>query len=198
MKNMLKLGLVLAAYATAACVGLAFVYAGTEKVIAERQKSDLQAALKDLFPTADSFEEIDGAFQSPDDSVSFRNEYLARSGGGAMGVVVRAVGASYGGSITVLIGVGSDEKIEGVKVLETSDTPGLGANAVNPAYYVDKASKTTFVGQFKGKSITDPFEVKGDVIAITASTITSKAVTGTVKAAGSAASQWLAANGGSK
>ncbi len=197
MKNMMKLGLVLAAYATAACVCLAFVYTGTKQVIAERQKANLEASLKDLFPAASSFQEADDSFASPDSSVSFANEYIAKDGDQIIGVAVRAVGASYGGPITVLVGVGNDRRIVGAKVSEHKDTPGLGANAANPAYFVDKASKTTFVGQFKGKSIDDPFEVKGDVVAITASTITSKAVTGTVKAAGRAAGEWFA-KGGSK
>ncbi len=198
MKKMIKLGVVLALYATAACVGLAFVYTGTAKVIAERQKADLEAALKDLFPSGDGFEEITGALKSADASVSFKNEYSVKAAGAVIGVAVRAVGASYGGPITVLTGVGSDGKISGVKVLENKDTPGLGANAASPAYFVDRASKTTFTGQFKGKPITDGFVVKGDVIAITASTITSKAVTGVVKACGAASGEWLAAQGGSK
>lgn len=199
MKNMVKLGFIMAIYATVACVSLAFVYAGTQKVIAERQKADLEAALKDLFPQGEAFEEVTGTLQSSDSSVSFKNEYVIKQGGAPIGMAVRAVGASYGGPVTVLVGVGTDGKIAGVKVLENKDTPGLGANAANPSYFVDRASGITFYGQFKGKSLSDPFEVKGDVIAITASTITSKAVTRVVKTAGQAAGTWLAAQtGGSK
>lgn len=199
MKNMVKLGFIMAVYATVACVSLAFVYTGTQKVIAERQKADLEAALKDLFPQGESFEEITGTLQSPDTSVAFKNEYVIKKDNAPIGVAVRGVGASYGGPVTVLIGVGADGKIAGVKVLENKDTPGLGANAANPSYFVDRASGITFYGQFKGKSLSDPFEVKGDVIAITASTITSKAVTKVVKTAGQAAGAWLAAQtGGSK
>jgi len=199
MKNMVKLGFIMAVYATVACVSLAFVYTGTQKVIAERQKADLEAALKDLFPQGESFEEITGTLQSPDTSVAFKNEYVIKKDNAPIGVAVRGVGASYGGPVTVLIGVGADGKIAGVKVLENKDTPGLGANAANPSYFVDRTSGITFYGQFKGKSLSDPFEVKGDVIAITASTITSKAVTKVVKTAGQAAGAWLAAQtGGSK
>lgn len=194
MNKMLKLGLVLAAYAAAACVGLAFVYTGTAEVIAERQKADLEAALKDLFPAGEDFSEISGQLKSGDGTVSFVNEYEVKAAGQVIGVAVRAVGASYGGKITVLVGTGADGKISGAKVLENKDTPGLGANAASPTYFVDRSSKTTFTGQFKGKPITDPFQVKGDVVAITASTITSKAVTGVVKACGLASGEWLAAN----
>jgi electron transport complex protein RnfG len=196
MKNMLKLGMVLALYATAACVGLAFVYSATESIIAERQQADLENALKELFPRADGFEEISGSLSSPDPAVSFGGCYAVRSGGRLIGAALRASGPSYGGPITVLAGVGIDGKISGVKILEHKDTPGLGANAASPSYFVDKAGGITFYGQFTGKSVDDPFEAKKDVAAITASTITSRAVSAAVKAAGTAATAWLANAGG--
>jgi electron transport complex protein RnfG len=199
MKNMLKLGLIMAIYATLACVALAFVYTGTQKVIAERQVADLEAALKDLFPQGDGFEEITGTLKNGDPGIEFKNEYAVRQNGTPIGVAVRVVGASYGGPITVLVGVGAGGKISGVKILENKDTPGLGANAANPTYFVDRAHKTTFAGQFKDKALSDAFEVKGDVIAITASTITSKAITTLVKVSGQSAAEWLSTqSGGSK
>jgi electron transport complex protein RnfG len=90
-----------------------------------------------------------------------------------------------------MVGVSRDNFITGVKILEHSDTPGLGANAASPSYFVDRAKGITFYGQFAGKKISDPFEVKKDVAAITASTITSRAVSNSVKAAGLAFSAWL-------
>jgi electron transport complex protein RnfG len=75
--------------------------------------------------------------------------------------------------------------------MEHSETPGLGANAEAPSYYVDREKKITFYGQFAGKSVSDPFQAKGDVHAITASTVTSNAVALAVKAAGVGASAWL-------
>ena len=94
MKSMLKLGLILAAYSLVACVGLAFVYAGTKTVIEQRQKADLEAALKSLFPAADEFKDVSGTFTSPDPSVVFDREYLASAGGSVLGLAVRGVGAS--------------------------------------------------------------------------------------------------------
>jgi electron transport complex protein RnfG len=189
---MLKLGVVLALYATAACVGLAFVYTGTQTIIAGRQQADLQASLKELFPGADDFTEITGTINSPDPQVSFGTEYAVKQSGSTIGVAIRASGGSYGGPITVLVGTGSDGTITRVKILEHSDTPGLGANAASPSYFVDKPSRTTFYGQFTGKSVQDSFAVKADVAAITASTITSRAVSGVVKACGTASAAWLA------
>ncbi|MFP3089640.1 FMN-binding protein [Treponema sp. TIM-1] len=196
MKDILKLGLVLTLYAVAACVGLAFVYSGTEKIITQRQQADLEAALRELFPDMDGYEDISGELVSPDPAVAFEGQYGIRRGNALTGAAIRASGASYGGKVVILVGIGIDGKISGVKILETSDTPGLGANAASPTYYVDRARKITFYGQFTGKSVTDPFTVKGDVAAITASTITSQAIAGAVRSSAAAASAWLAAASG--
>jgi electron transport complex protein RnfG len=191
MKNMLKLGIALGLYATVACVGLAFVYTGTSEIISRRQKADLEASLQELFPDMDGFSDITDKVASPDPAVKFETVYAMQKGGGVIGVAVQASGASYGGPIKVLTGLGADKKITRVKVLEHSDTPGLGANAVSPTYYVDKARKITFTGQFSDKGAGDPFAVKEDVAVITASTITSRAVANVVKASAGAAADFL-------
>lgn len=81
--------------------------------------------------------------------------------------------------------------IKAVRILENKDTPGLGANAVSPVYYVNKEKKITFPGQFSGKLVSDAFEVRKDVEAITASTITSRSISNIVKASALAADTWL-------
>jgi electron transport complex protein RnfG len=191
MKNMIKLGITLALFAAAACIMLAFVYSGTADIIAQRQEADLKAALKELFPEADDFPEITG-IQSPDPSVTIEEQYKALRNGEIAGAALRVSRGSYGGPIKMLVGVSIDSAITGVKILEHQDTPGLGANAAAPSYFVDRAAGITFYGQFAGKAVTDPFAVKGDVEAITASTVTSMAVAAAVKAAGVGAAAWFA------
>ncbi|MDR1352557.1 MAG: FMN-binding protein [Treponema sp.] len=192
---MLKLGLVLAAFATGACVVLALVYTATADVIKRRAEANLEATLKEIFPDADGFTEITGSIRSQQDTISFGSEYAIRRGDELLGAAIQASGPSYGGLITVLIGVGIDGRINGAKILEHSDTPGLGANAAYPGYFVNKESHVTFYGQFTGKSVNDPFEVNGDVVAVTAATITSRAVADVIKTAGTAVLAWLAAQG---
>jgi electron transport complex protein RnfG len=197
--GMLKLGIILAIYSAAACVGLAFVYTGTIKIIAQRQRDDQEAALKELFPDADSFKAI-ADLESRDPMVTIAGEegnpdntgaFAALKNGTAVGVAVTTSRPSYGGAIKCLVGVGSDGRISGVKILEHSDTPGLGANAGSPKYYIDRAKGIHFYDQFAGKNAADPFVPKQDVVAITAATITSQAVAASVKAAGEAASAWF-------
>ncbi|MDR3303881.1 MAG: FMN-binding protein [Treponema sp.] len=196
--NMIKLGIALALFATAACVGLAFVYTGTSATIEERQQASLEAALKELFPNADGFDNISGKIQSGNAAVAFDQQYSVQQGGKIVGAAVQASSPSYGGPIKALVGINSNGTISRVKILEHADTPGLGANAASPRYYVDKPNKITFTGQFEGKKTSDPLIVKEDVQAITASTITSRAVSLLVKASGDAASVWLTQNGGGK
>jgi electron transport complex protein RnfG len=196
--DILKLGLVMVAYAAAACVGLAFVYSATAKTIEERNRADQEAALKEIFPGADGFEDITGKIASSDPAVDFENEWAVRRNGVLAGAVLQAVGGSYGGPIRILVGVNVSGEISRIRVMEHSDTPGLGANAADPGYYVNEEQKLSFAGQFDGKPVGDPFEPKNDVIAITAATITSRAVSSAVKAAGIAAERWLAEQGAEK
>ena len=172
--NMIKLGLILAVFATAACVMLAFVYTGTAPQIERRRLIDLEDAQKNVFPDADVFVATEG-IASADDSVIIASAYLADRGGIPVGATLEVVSRrGYGGPITMMVGVGSDGLITGVRIMEHSETPGLGANAVSHS----------FLNQFINKSANDAFEVKNDVNAITAATITSRAVARAVKAAG--------------
>jgi len=190
-----KLGLVLTAYSVVACVGLAFVYGKTKAEIDKQEIASLEAAIRELFPDADGFKDITGTITSPDSGVSFGNQYGVTRNGRVIGAAIQASGGSYGGPIKVLVGVNAGGTISRIKIMSHSDTPGLGANAGKENYFVNKSAGITFYGQFADKAVTDPFEPKNDVDAITAATITSRAVSGIVRAAGRAAADWLAAEG---
>ena len=76
----------------------------------------------------------------------------------------------FGGALTVMVGLAGDGTILGYKVLESSETPGLGAKAQD---WFQKGQKGDIIGKTAGK-----LEVSkdgGEVDAITASTITSRA-----------------------
>lgn len=195
-KDILRLGIALALFAAGACVALALVYTVTGPTIAGHEREMLQASLKDIFPDADSFEPIDSGLESGSPDVTVSGAWEAVRSNATLGVAVKAVASSYGGDAVMIVGVATDRRIAGARVMTLSDTPGLGANATNLTYFVDKAAKKTFPGQFTGKLVGDPFEVKNDVVAISASTITSKALTSIVKEAGQAGSSWLEANAG--
>jgi electron transport complex protein RnfG len=191
MKGSIRLGIALALFAVGACASLAVVYAITEERIAAQDQMALEASLQDLFPQGELFEDISASIASTNPGVTIQSAFLAKQGEASLGLAVKAAGPSYGGQAVLLVGVGLNRSIAGVRILELNDTAGLGANAKNPGYYVDKVNKVTFPGQFTGKFITDPFVVKSDVVAITASTITSTALTTIVKAAADSGALWL-------
>ena len=195
VQETVKLGLTLMIYATIACVGLAFVYARTKADIDRQDLLNLEMAIKEIFPDSDGFTDIGSTIQSADSAVIFENQYGITTGGTLTGAAIQASTGSFNGPIKVLVGVNSLGTISSIKIMSHTDTPGLGANAANDKYFVNRSAKITFYGQFTGKKITDPFEVKKDVDAITAATITSDAVSRIVRSAGQAAYQWLVSEG---
>jgi Na+-translocating ferredoxin:NAD+ oxidoreductase subunit G len=191
MKGNIRLGVILAIFAAVGCASLAFVHSLTEDAIANQDQKALNDSLKEIFPEAATFEDITSSIKSKAEGVNFEQAFLVKSSQANLGVAIKASGASYGGTARLLVGIGLTRNIAGVRVLELNDTAGLGMNAKNASYYVKKAEKITFPGQFTGKFLTDAFEVKKDVVAITAATITSKSLTRIVKAAGDAGAACL-------
>lgn len=196
IKQYLKLGLILAAFSVVACVALAFVYGATIDRIEAQAGIQLKASLGSLFPEAEDFTDISADLPALAGESKLLTAYAATQGGKTLGVAVKATGPSYGGPTVVLSGLGVDKVLKGVRILEIKDTPGLGLNATNSSYYVNKAKKLTFPGQFTAKALSDGFVVKKDIDAITASTITSKALTVIIKASADSAATWLDTKGG--
>lgn len=95
------------------------------------------------------------------------------SKGTPLGCAVESVVMGFGGNMKVLVGFDTKGTILGYQVLQTSETPGLGQKA---GQWFQKDAKGCIVG--REMSETKPLAVKndgGDVDAITASTITSRA-----------------------
>ncbi len=94
--------------------------------------------------------------------------------GNEIGYIFTAGAKGYGGTVSVMVGMDKEGTIVGLEILSHSETPGLGANAV----------KDDFKGRFAGKSgILTVDKVSNDgqnIQAITAATITSKAVVSAV------------------
>lgn len=95
------------------------------------------------------------------------------------GVAVQATDPNgFGGKLTVLVGFNAEGLIQGYRVLETSETPGLGAKA---GEWFQKGQKGDIIGKQSGNlKVTKD---GGEVDAITASTITSRAFLRCVNAA---------------
>ena len=88
-----------------------------------------------------------------------------------LGAAVESTTGGFGGNLKVLVGFDPDGKILGYTLLEHAETPGLGAKA-------DKWFQKGEKGDIIGKNPIEPLTVSkdgGQVDAITASTITSRA-----------------------
>ena len=88
-----------------------------------------------------------------------------------LGAAVETIANGFGGELKLLVGFDPDGKILGYTLLEHAETPGLGAKA-------DKWFQKGEKGDIIGKSPAEPLTVSkdgGQVDAITASTITSRA-----------------------
>ena len=88
-----------------------------------------------------------------------------------LGAAVESTTGGFGGDLKVLVGFDPEGKILGYTLLEHAETPGLGAKA-------DKWFQKDGKGNIIGKTPAEPLTVSkdgGQVDAITASTITSRA-----------------------
>ena len=91
--------------------------------------------------------------------------------GNDLGAAVESTTMGFGGDLKVLVGFDPEGKILGYTLLEHAETPGLGAKA-------DKWFQKGQKGDIIGKNPAEPLTVSkdgGQVDAITASTITSRA-----------------------
>lgn len=185
MKNMLKLGLALAAFASVACVLLALVNNFTAPVIAAAAQNEVNAGLAVVFPETKTFEKAENFVPDLTSPIKVESLYLAKKDGNVIGAVVQATGPTYD-KATILLGLDMNRKITGIRFLSLSDTPGFGQKANEPDFY----------NQFTGKNADDKFVAGEDVDKISGATITTKGVAQIVKYAAYVAGKYLADNYG--
>jgi Na+-translocating ferredoxin:NAD+ oxidoreductase subunit G len=156
--------------ATISGLCLSVVYTGTKTTIEQAKARELEEALQKVAPfiTGD-YSTIQFDYQGEKKKIPIYVPVDNPTGSGAGLEITTSEG--FSGNIRFLMGVNAEGKITGFQILESKETPGLGS----------KASDKSFWGQFVGKSLnTFRFKVTkdgGDVDAITASTITSRAIT---------------------
>lgn len=89
------------------------------------------------------------------------------------GKAYQGVAKSFGGDLEVMVGVGNDGKITGVKVTAHKDTPGLGTKAHDAEYLKQYIG----LSELKAEKIKDDSQVK----AVTGATISSNGVYNAIK-----------------
>ncbi len=154
---------------------LAWVNNVTEGPIKEQEELTLAEGIKsvmgvpELTVTANDeiTETIDGK------EASFVVHKVNDANGNFLGAAVESTTMGFGGDLKVLVGFDSQGKVLGYTVLQHSETPGLGAKADS---WFQKDGKGCIIGRdlSTGKQLTVSKD-GGDVDAITASTITTRA-----------------------
>ncbi len=165
----IKIIVVLVAVSLLAALSLSIVYEKTKPVIEKNKLDELKKSLIEVMPNAKYFEEnkdltnLNNLISEREEGIKkIFNAYDAENN--KTGVVLLIDSKGFGGVIKILVGVDANtKKISGVKILEHSETPGLG----------DKITEPLFLAQFKGRSITIKEE---QIDGITGATISSKAV----------------------
>lgn len=87
----------------------------------------------------------------------------------------------YAGTLKVMVGFDQDGQLINYSILESAETPGLGARAEQ--WFRTNHNKQSVLGLNPGKANFTPTKDGGDVDAITAATITSRAFLGSIRSA---------------
>lgn len=98
--------------------------------------------------------------------------YTAEQGGKHLGKAVKTTVTGFSPGLTVLTGFDPEGNILGYEILATAETPGLGAKA---GQWFQKGEKGDIIGKNPGANNLTVSKDGGEVDAITASTITSRA-----------------------
>ena len=164
--NLINMALCLTAVCLVCAAILGGVYALTFQPIQDASAKALKASIGQVLPTGG---EISESKTIELGGVSY--EYYENSVDGAVNAyAVKSTTNGFGGALTLMVGVLADGTIYNTSVLSHSETPGLGAKC---------NQDENFMAQWRGKLGPDAkLTVKkdgGDVDAITASTITSRA-----------------------
>ena len=172
--SMIKLGLVLCAYAVVACALLAIVNNFTAPKIADNQARKVSAAMQEFFPDSGlSFETVNDFTPPVVGAITVDEIYVAKKGNEIVGAAAQVTGPTYDQG-SILIGMKTDGSVTGLKFLKLTDSPGFGLKANDPTFKLPNGK--TFYGQFEGKNAKSGFTAGENFDAISGATITSVAV----------------------
>ena len=165
MRDVATTGVKLFAICAVAALTLGGINALTEPVIIQRKIMELQQALDELTPDSRTGEAVE-----VEESSEIAKRYPVIKDGEGAGMILELQGSGYGGGeMKILARYEEDGTVRAVKLMDNTETPGLGKKAENPAY-MEK-----FIGT---GSAEEPVPVRKDMLApaeadaVTGATIT--------------------------
>ena len=154
---------------------LAYVNHITEGPIALQAEKTLQDGIKTVMGGGDLKVTATENVTLPDNTGKEYNFVIYQTedaNGTYLGAAVESTTGGFGGNLRVLVGFNPEGDILGYTVLEHSETPGLGAKATT---WFQAGAKGDIIGKNPGSCNLTVSKDGGDIDAITASTITSRA-----------------------
>ena len=170
LKNMV---MVLSIISVTAALALAIVNAVTTSQIEKINAENLANGIKEVLGVnaEDSLQ-----VETIEDTLNANFTYYITP----QGTAVKTTSNGFGGPIEVLVGFAEDGSVKGYKILSHSETPGLGAKA---SEWFQEGNKGNIIGLNPGTVNLTVSKDGGEVDAITASTITSRAFLNAVQQA---------------
>ena len=178
LKNML---LVLTGVTAISVALLAYVNELTKGPIEQANAKTLSDAVSAVVPGFDNDPIAEKKMQKVND-VEYA-VYPATKDGKFIGAAVEASSMGFGGELKVLVGFDSEGNIIDYSLLSHAETPGLGSKVAD---WFKEGNKGSIKGQNPGNAPLTVSKDGGQIDAITASTITSRAFLNAVNAAYSA------------
>lgn len=175
LKNML---LVLTGVTAVSVALLAWVNEITKEPIAAANAKTLSDAVSAVVPGFDNDPIADKKMQEVN-GVQYA-VYPATKSGEFIGAAVEASAMGFGGELKVLVGFDAQGNVLDYSLLSHVETPGLGSKAAD---WFKKGGKGDITGKNPGTSPLTVSKDGGEIDAITASTITSRAFLNAVNAA---------------
>ena len=199
MGSYIRLVITLTAIAAAASFGLSAVYNATHDITEEYKRLETENARLEVLPTegGEYFEETVTDQTLDGRQFVYYTAYASEAKEVVRGYTFTAYGKGYSSTIETIVGMVPDGSIAGVKIISQKETPGLGAKvqevassntlwAVIAGRGVDETGALPwFQEQYKLLRAADLRVVKNPgedgILAITGATISSDAVTDSVK-----------------
>ncbi len=170
LKNMLLTLFVITAIAG---TSLGFVYKMTKEPIAAAKAKKQQEAIKMVVPAFNNEPGNEVMTVTSKEGLPIKL-FPAREDGKLVGVAVETVSnKGFAGNVSIMVGFKPDGTIENYQVLEHKETPGLGTK-MDAWFKTDKGNQS-ILGKNPGKDNLTVSKDGGDVDAITAATISSRA-----------------------
>lgn len=166
--------LVLVGFAVVIGAVLAWVNHITEDAIAAKAEKTLAEGIKEVMGTSQLQvkEPKTVTLTLEGKPCDFVIHEATDNSGKALGAAVESTTQGFGGDLKVLVGFAPDGRILGYTILQSSETPGLGMKA---AQWFQKDGKGNIIGMNPKDGALTVKKDGGQVDAITASTITSRA-----------------------